>query len=527
MRTKREGRNRSLISVLENCILVACVLLALFTRLYRLAEIPFGMHVDEAGMAYDAWSLVHYGVDRWLNEYPVYLLNYGEGQSALYAYLCAFLIKIVGHGEVTCFIVRLPGAIISFLAYLAGVYMIWKAFQKRWAVVGAFILAILPYFIMQCRFGLDCNLLVNMLTISTALLFVAVEKDRYRYYIAAGILWGVTYYTYVMSYIPNTVILICICSYLLWRKRESWKKLLVFLVPIILLGLPLLLMIIINQFELPQIKLAFFTIPRLTVYRSGQIRFQWELMIENVSEVLKSILWRDWLEYNAFSGFYTMYTISIPFVVIGFFSLYRQVPELIKLKRFHPSLVWWFVFVIYFLFGLGIDGLGVNRMNGIFFAQFFLVLEGIRAMFFTLKRWKGVIANGMLAVVLLVYTINGARFLTYYFEQYASEIYPQFLFCGTYEAILEKLEQEGKLERNSVYIEDNYIYYFLSSQIDPYEFNRPGHEEDYFNQFTFYLPEEYEEDAVYIVRETNTEYIEQLKQHTTERARDGMYVCFY
>ena len=47
-------------------------------RLLFLNEVPFGLHVDEAGMAYDAFSFANWGVDRYLNSYPVYLINYGD-----------------------------------------------------------------------------------------------------------------------------------------------------------------------------------------------------------------------------------------------------------------------------------------------------------------------------------------------------------------------------------------------------------------------------------------------------------------
>ena len=69
--------------------------LFLITRLYRLPEIPRGIHVDEAGMAFDAFCLSHYGTDRYGLSRPVYLANYGGGQSALYAYLAAAAIRLL------------------------------------------------------------------------------------------------------------------------------------------------------------------------------------------------------------------------------------------------------------------------------------------------------------------------------------------------------------------------------------------------------------------------------------------------
>lgn len=41
------------------------LLFCLISRLWRLDTLPFGLHLDEAGMAYDAWCLSQYGVDRY------------------------------------------------------------------------------------------------------------------------------------------------------------------------------------------------------------------------------------------------------------------------------------------------------------------------------------------------------------------------------------------------------------------------------------------------------------------------------
>ena len=54
-------------------------LIMLFTTVYNLDKVPYGMRVDEAGMAYDAFNLAKYGVDRYLNKFPIYLINFGGG----------------------------------------------------------------------------------------------------------------------------------------------------------------------------------------------------------------------------------------------------------------------------------------------------------------------------------------------------------------------------------------------------------------------------------------------------------------
>ena len=65
------------------------LLFTIVVRMIALGEIPQGLHVDEAGMAYDAYCYANYGVDRYLYPNPIYLINYGSGQRVLYMYLAA------------------------------------------------------------------------------------------------------------------------------------------------------------------------------------------------------------------------------------------------------------------------------------------------------------------------------------------------------------------------------------------------------------------------------------------------------
>ena len=123
----------------------------LITRLYKIESVPYGLHVDEAGMAYDAWSIAHYGVDRYLNSFPVYFINYGGGQSVLYGYLSAILINIYG---LSIYTIRLPGIILSVLTGVIGFKITEKVFRSFYfGLLFLFVFTITPYFIMQSKIG--------------------------------------------------------------------------------------------------------------------------------------------------------------------------------------------------------------------------------------------------------------------------------------------------------------------------------------------------------------------------------------
>ncbi len=99
----------------SNKIFVAICIIFAFILLYKLGIIPAGLHVDEAGMTYDAMSLASNGTDRYLNKFPVYFINYGGGQSALYTYITALFLKVF---NVSSFIIRLPQVLLSIIALI-------------------------------------------------------------------------------------------------------------------------------------------------------------------------------------------------------------------------------------------------------------------------------------------------------------------------------------------------------------------------------------------------------------------------
>ena len=73
----------------------------------------------------------------------------------------------------------------------------------------------------------------------------------------------------------------------------------------------------------------------------------------------------------------------------------------------------------------------------------------------------------------------------------------------------------------------SYIYYLLSAEEDPYEANLLETNPDTYWKYVFHLPEKIDENAIYIVCETNTEYLEKLQQMSFDVYQSGMYKCYY
>ena len=89
----------------KKIIFFAILFLGAFSRLYRFGTAPPGLNQDEAFAAYEAWALLHDGVDSSLHSFPVYLTAWGSGMNALESYLMLPFLALFG---VKTWVIRLP-----------------------------------------------------------------------------------------------------------------------------------------------------------------------------------------------------------------------------------------------------------------------------------------------------------------------------------------------------------------------------------------------------------------------------------
>lgn len=494
---------------------------------YKLSSIPFGLHVDEAGAGYDAWCLANWGVDRYLKEWPVYLVNFGGGQSALYAYLAIPFVKLFG---LTVKAVRMPAFCMSVLTYFFGTLIVKESFGKKAVLPAQFLFVALPYFMMSARFALDCNLLLAMSTMSIFLLMHAVKKGRWYDYTFAGISWGISLYSYALSYLTIPVFFLLILSYLLHKRQIKWKHVIALGIPVGVLALPLMLTVYINQFQKAEIMFGPFTIPRLPDYRGSEIIFN--NIYGNLTIVLQAILTKDWLPYNAFENFGTIYRISIPFLVIGFFIVFYKVIDSCAKEKCFTYLAFPFFWSISELITgclIGGDGPNINKMNGIFFALLVFIVAGYLGIEHLLqserikdKKIPKVYRYGVLGY----YCFLLLCFAGYYYKTYPEDIYPQFAFSDDYSDVLER-EKDNLQKAERVYIDSRYIYYLFYSGLSPYEYQIAENGEKGWSNIVFSLPAELEENAVYVVRFYEFDYIDQLKKAGFQENKGYRYHFYY
>ena len=323
---KSENKIEAFIEKYNKIIFFTILILAILLRIVALQDIPVGINVDEAGTAYDASSIANYGVDRELNKNPVYLINYGDGQNALYMYVACLLIKIFGY---SIFIIRLPAVLFSIGGIIAAYFLAKKHRGKTMGLIFMFIITMVPWEMMKSRWGLESNLLSPMFIISIFLLSKAVEKQKSRYFLLSGISFGITLYAYAVSYVIVPIFLLMTFIYLKFKKEINFKQIMFFGMGIIFFAIPLILMILINNNLINEIKTNYITIPKLPLYRQG------EVSIGNIKENLFSIwgiLYSDKLPYNALPYFGTVYVFSFALLLGGIYIFISKIDGSKKVK---------------------------------------------------------------------------------------------------------------------------------------------------------------------------------------------------
>lgn len=411
-------------------------------------------------MAYDAWSLANYGVDRYTNPYPVYLINFDGGQSALYAYCTMFCIKIFGF---SLWAIRLPAVFFGCLSMICIYLLAKKAKGKSFAILAMLLVAICPWEIMQSRFGLDCNLMGFFMLLA---IYALASAKKTWHYLIVGVIFGITLYTYILSYIILPIFLCLTIAYLLWTKKITWKQILIMGIPIALLAIPLVLMLLVNMGLLPEIQLSFTTIPKLPLFRQGEISFR--NIMEN-SHILENLLSKDGFEFTSIPEYGTIYYLSIPFLLFGIILQIKQWIKTHKEKQFDIGMVMLFAGISVFLCIICVKTPTIYKANAIYIPLLYFTAMGIYACIRQIHI--------TILPIMLMYIISFILFCNSYFSILGEKDF--YCFNDDLISVMEHLEKyEDKEIYFNVPVEKPYIYTLLYHPISPYEFYHSATFED-------------------------------------------------
>lgn len=376
-------------------------------RIYRFGSIPQGIYQDEATLAYDAWSLVHFGVERNGTTFPIIFPAYGSGQSGTLAgYLAMPFMLFFGLHPVTTRIVNLLMSLIA----LPVAYGIGKEIKnERLGTIAMAVLAINPWHIMMSRWGLDCNLFPNLFLIGFLLLLHGRRSAGAL--IGAFVTFGLCLYSYGISYVFLPVFLLPASIWLL-GNGVRWKTLLGAWCAFGAVAVPMATYLIINTLELPTLVIGPFTIPNFPVqprYEEVSTLFGsrfFSQLSHNAGHFWSIVITQyDNSVANAIREFGTIYHASAVLLIGGFAVALGGLPK--QWRRPHTLLLLWFVAAM--AVGLCLE-VNIYRINILFPVLVLLVAVGADLMMRT---------RLLTGIIIVTFAVLFAWFTTFYFTTYA------------------------------------------------------------------------------------------------------------
>ena len=349
-------------------------LLTAFMRLYKLGETPSGLNQDEAYAGYEAFSLLTTGHDSWGYPFPLYFISWGSGMNVLYSYITIPFLAIFG---VKTWVLRLPQALLGILSCYVFYRLLRILYNRQTALLGFFLSAIIPWHIMLSRWALEVN--IAPFFILTGLYFFARSLKKKEYLLLSALFYGLALYTYATAWIYVVITLGCQLLYLLCYKKDQPTLINTLSSGIIftILALPIVSLILINQEIIPEIKTAFFSVPKLLFWRQNEIGLEeWTVKLNMLKYIFTT--GNDYLPTNAIPFFGIFYPLSLPFILLGLYKMYKTAREDLKKHIFSFSAII-FVSIIFGLIYASVLYPCINRLNYLWFNLLIALTVGIDA----------------------------------------------------------------------------------------------------------------------------------------------------
>ena len=418
---------------------VLFMLTGIFARFWQFGSMPGDINQDEAFSGYEAYSLLHYGIDSAGYRFPVYLTTWGSGMNALNTYLIIPFMALFGPKT---WVIRLPQVIVACLS-LWVVYLITKRILNQTAALCAlFLLAIAPWHITMARWGLESNLAPGFLIFG--LYFFLRGMDNSRFFMLSALMYGLSLYCYATIWpIVPLILLLQLMAGILAKKIHFDRWLLLSGIILGLLALPLLLFLLVNMGCLEEIRLPFLSIPKILYMRTGEVSLTGlDQKAQRLWYIIKNQY--DDLPYNATREYGLYYTGTFPFFVLGLFYCMKSTVEHFLKRDLALEL-----FLLIQLCAGGLLGLliytNINRINILFIPM--IMIAAIGAYYLC-----SLIDLRYLALPALFYSIMFIGFQRYYFTEYREQM--DYYFCrGLEHAVAEAASYQGPVyfSRNQVH----------------------------------------------------------------------------
>jgi 4-amino-4-deoxy-L-arabinose transferase-like glycosyltransferase len=211
--SKNNSQNHSTIC------LIFILAFALFLRVIYLGTIPNGFYCDEASYAYDAYSILHTLRDQHGVFLPFFVRAIDDYRETLYILFAIPFIKVFGLNE---FGARLPAAVIGVATVLVLYYLVRECFNRKIALVAAFLLTISPWHIQFSRIGFRAILIPFCFCLALLLFVKSFRNSKYLPISALGFVLSSYTYASARVFVPLFMLgLVIIFWKHLWQHKQQ------------------------------------------------------------------------------------------------------------------------------------------------------------------------------------------------------------------------------------------------------------------------------------------------------------------
>ena len=185
---------------------------AVILRFHQLGQAPPGLYRDEAFNGLDALTVLD-------GNTPLYFPD-NNGREPLYIYLTSLAIAAFGR---TAFAVRFTAALVGSLTTIVTYKLAKEWFGQRVGLLSAWMWAITLWPIHLSRIGFRIILLPFFLALTFWLATLAYRRRNGRYWFLAGLIYGLSFYTYLAVRFTPVLLALLAITFILTQRRKGAK----------------------------------------------------------------------------------------------------------------------------------------------------------------------------------------------------------------------------------------------------------------------------------------------------------------
>ena len=358
--------------------------------------------------------------------------------------------------------------------------------------------------------------------------FVSENRKTAYFTSVLRVCFGISLYSYALSYLIIPIFLVLISLYMLYHKKITFPRILLWAVSVCITALPVILFAYTLLFHAEPIQFLGFTISPISGNRMDEISFS--SLGANLWNNLKITLTYSIYPMDSVDKFYTLYPVSIPFILLGMLCSVYDFGNSFRTRCFHSGTVYLFYFIsCSFVVALTPTD-HLYRANSIYICYLFFFLRGIRACCdFLTVYWKAFLHSGLwlCAVDCFVYAL-----LLHYIFRAGSAYLCKFSYFADISDIVTYIDEnlgDKEIYADCVDVEEFLYFYYPISPYERVPLSAREEDDEIPKHYILNASTPLSPSAAYIVRKENQEFISYLNDsglscHTVEFSP---YYLFY